>query len=233
LDCRRWISTVRAAATEAVQHCTAAFAPRTNFGPLQSDRIKRHLSGRGKRRAWRNLSMRQKGKKKKSNIRIAGHPRATGSARRGGAGRAARASRTAREKKARGSASISTIFDFSRPWDYYEKHGEDGWPEDWKAKIGKHDAILFRRGRNGPRKIPDHISLWGSLIKFRREFDQYVQSSPGAADAGGCRRRLANRKPGDIDFWVGARKHRRRIFIRRRADVPRYRNANSSRSKRS
>src|SRR6266404_8489405 len=60
-------------------------------------------------------------------------------------------------------------FDFAS-WDYYEKHGEM-MPEDWKAKIGKHDAIYF--GAVGwPAKIPDHISLWGSLIKFRREFDQ-------------------------------------------------------------
>src|SRR5438128_7518573 len=56
-------------------------------------------------------------------------------------------------------------FDFAS-WDYYEKHGEM-MPEDWKAKIGKHDAIYF--GAVGwPAKIPDHISLWGSLIKFRR-----------------------------------------------------------------
>jgi len=50
-------------------------------------------------------------------------------------------------------------------------------PEDWKAKIGKHDAIYF--GAVGwPAKIPDHVSLWGSLIKFRREFDQYVNLRP-------------------------------------------------------
>src|ERR1043165_2068438 len=47
-------------------------------------------------------------------------------------------------------------FDFAS-WDYYEKHGEM-MPEDWKAKIGKHDAIYF--GAVGwPAKIPDHISL--------------------------------------------------------------------------
>ncbi len=57
-------------------------------------------------------------------------------------------------------------FDFAS-WDYYEKHGEM-MPDDWKTQIGKHDAIYF--GAVGwPAKIPDHISLWGSLIKFRRE----------------------------------------------------------------
>jgi tartrate dehydrogenase/decarboxylase/D-malate dehydrogenase len=49
--------------------------------------------------------------------------------------------------------------------------------------------------------VPDHVSLWGSLIQFRREFDQYanlrpVRLMPGVASP------LANRKPGDIDFWV-------------------------------
>src|SRR3954466_10321502 len=89
-------------------------------------------------------------------------------------------------------------FDFAS-WEYYEKHGEM-MPEDWKAKIGKHDAIYF--GAVGwPAKIPDHISLWGSLIKFRREFDQYVNLRPVRLMPG-VPSPLANRKPGDIDFWV-------------------------------
>ena len=89
-------------------------------------------------------------------------------------------------------------FDFAS-WDYYEKHGEM-MPDDWKAQIGKHDAIYF--GAVGwPAKIPDHISLWGSLIKFRREFDQYVNLRPVRLMPG-VPSPLANRKPGDIDFWV-------------------------------
>ena len=89
-------------------------------------------------------------------------------------------------------------FDFAC-WDYYEKHGQM-MPDDWKEKIGKHDAIYF--GAVGwPAKIPDHISLWGSLIKFRREFDQYVNLRPVRLMPG-VPSPLANRKPGDIDFWV-------------------------------
>src|ERR1035441_9794709 len=42
-------------------------------------------------------------------------------------------------------------FDFAS-WDYYEKHGEM-MPEDWKEKIGKHDAIYF--GAVGGRMFPD------------------------------------------------------------------------------
>src|SRR4051794_34897627 len=89
-------------------------------------------------------------------------------------------------------------FDFAC-WDFYEKHGQM-MPDDWKEKIGSHDAIYF--GAVGwPAKIPDHISLWGSLIKFRREFDQYVNLRPVRLMPG-VPSPLANRKPGDIDFWV-------------------------------
>jgi len=89
-------------------------------------------------------------------------------------------------------------FDFAS-WDYYEKH-QRMMPEDWKAQVGQHDAIFF--GAVGwPEKIPDHISLWGSLIQFRREFDQYVNLRPVRLMPGvPCP--LAGRKPGDIDFFV-------------------------------
>src|SRR5215207_6450157 len=50
-------------------------------------------------------------------------------------------------------------FDFSS-CDYYLQHGRM-MPEDWKERIGSHDAIFF--GAVGwPDKVPDHISLWGS-----------------------------------------------------------------------
>ena len=89
-------------------------------------------------------------------------------------------------------------FDFAS-CDYYLKHGAM-LPGDWKEKIGHHDAIFF--GAVGwPEKVPDHISLWGSLILFRREFDQYVNLRPVRLMPGvPCP--LAGRKPGDIDFFV-------------------------------
>ena len=60
--------------------------------------------------------------------------------------------------------------------DYYEKHGKM-MPDDWKDKLTKHDAIFF--GAVGmPDKYPDHITLWGSLLKFRREFDQFINLRP-------------------------------------------------------
>jgi len=66
-------------------------------------------------------------------------------------------------------------FDFAS-CDYYQRHGKM-MPDDWKEQIGSHDAIFF--GAVGwPATVPDHVSLWGSLILFRREFDQYVNLRP-------------------------------------------------------
>ena len=88
-------------------------------------------------------------------------------------------------------------FDWS--CDYYLQHGTM-MPENWKEQIGHHDAIFF--GAVGwPAKVPDHVSLWGSLIKFRRDFDQYVNLRPCRLMPG-MRTPLADRKPGDIDFFV-------------------------------
>ena len=89
-------------------------------------------------------------------------------------------------------------FDFSS-YDYYKKHGQM-MPNDWKKKISNHDAIFF--GAVGwPDKIPDHVSLWGSLLKFRREFDQYVNLRPVKLMPG-VPSPLANKNPGDIDFYI-------------------------------
>lgn len=89
-------------------------------------------------------------------------------------------------------------FDFAS-CDYFARHGQM-MPDDWKTQIGGHDAIYF--GAVGwPATVPDHISLWGSLLKFRREFDQYVNLRPCRLMPG-IPSPLANRKPGDIDFYV-------------------------------
>ncbi len=83
--------------------------------------------------------------------------------------------------------------------DYYLKHGAM-MPADWKAQLEGCDAIYF--GAVGwPDKVPDHVSLWGSLLKFRREFDQYVNLRPVRLLPGvPCP--LAGKAPGDIDFLV-------------------------------
>lgn len=82
---------------------------------------------------------------------------------------------------------------------YYAEHGQM-MPDDFKAQLDGFDAIYF--GAVGwPATVPDHISLWGSLLKFRREFDQYINLRPVRLLPGvPCP--LANRAPGDIDFYV-------------------------------
>jgi tartrate dehydrogenase/decarboxylase/D-malate dehydrogenase len=96
-------------------------------------------------------------------------------------------------------------FEIQQKWhnfancDYYAKHGMM-MPEDWKGRIGNVDAIFF--GAVGwPAQVPDHVSLWGSLIQFRREYDQYVNLRPVRLMPGvPCP--LVGRRPGDIDFMV-------------------------------
>jgi len=83
--------------------------------------------------------------------------------------------------------------------DYYARHGQM-MPDDWKARIGSPDAIFF--GAVGwPDTVPDHISLWGSLLQFRREYDQYVNLRP-ARLMPGVPSPLAGRGPGSIDMWI-------------------------------
>lgn len=89
-------------------------------------------------------------------------------------------------------------FDFAS-CDYYQKHGTM-MPEDWKDRIGGHDALFF--GAVGwPETVPDHVSLWGSLIQFRRQFDQYISLRP-ARLMPGVPGPLSGRGPGDIDMWI-------------------------------
>ncbi len=88
--------------------------------------------------------------------------------------------------------------------DWYAAHGEM-MPADWKAQLQGQDALLF--GAVGwPATVPDNVSLWGSLLKFRREFDQYINLRPvrlfegvpcPLVDAQG-----KPRKPGEIDFLI-------------------------------
>jgi len=83
--------------------------------------------------------------------------------------------------------------------DHYLAHGEM-MPADWKQQLEGMDALLF--GAVGwPATVPDNVSLWGSLLKFRREFDQYINLRPVRLFEGvPCP--LAGRKPGDIDFLI-------------------------------
>ncbi|BBO29796.1 tartrate dehydrogenase [Alteromonas sp. I4] len=83
--------------------------------------------------------------------------------------------------------------------DYYETHGKM-MPDNWKDQVADMDAIYF--GAVGwPASVPDHISLWGSILTFRREFDQYINMRP-VRTFEGVKCALSTPKADDIDFLV-------------------------------
>lgn len=83
--------------------------------------------------------------------------------------------------------------------EYYQQHGSM-MPSNWKSLLQDSDAIYF--GAVGcPDVLPDHESLWQSLLLFRREFDQYVNVRPARAMPG-VPLPLAGRGPGDIDMLI-------------------------------
>lgn len=91
-----------------------------------------------------------------------------------------------------------THFDFASA-SYYEQHGQM-LPDDWFDTLRGFDAIFF--GAVGwPAVVPDHISLWGSLLQFRRHFDLYVSLRPVKL-LKGIPSPLAGREPGDVDYLV-------------------------------
>lgn len=83
--------------------------------------------------------------------------------------------------------------------DYYRATGQM-MPDDWKSQLEGVDAIYF--GAVGwPETVPDHISLWDSILRFRREFDQYINLRPARTFQGvPCSLATQNRQ--DIDFLI-------------------------------
>src|SRR5687767_15606008 len=89
-----------------------------------------------------------------------------------------------------------TTFDWS-----CERYAKTGamMPDDGLEQLKKFEAIFL--GAVGFPGVPDHVSLWGLLIPIRRGFQQYINLRPVRL-LPGVPSPLANRKPGDIDFWV-------------------------------
>lgn len=87
-------------------------------------------------------------------------------------------------------------FDWS--CEYFSQHGQM-MPEDGLDQIRHHDAVFL--GAVGFPGVADHVSLWGLLIPIRREFQQYVNLRPVRLMPG-IESPLANRKVGDIDYYV-------------------------------
>ncbi|MDX1506856.1 MAG: tartrate dehydrogenase [Woeseiaceae bacterium] len=83
--------------------------------------------------------------------------------------------------------------------DYYAQHGRM-MPADWRQQLVPVDAIYL--GAVGwPATVPDHVSLWESILSIRREFDQYVNLRPVRL-FDGVRCPLSGYQPGDIDMVI-------------------------------
>lgn len=87
--------------------------------------------------------------------------------------------------------------DFPYSCEYYLKHGVM-MPEDGLDRLKDFDSIFL--GAVGNIKlVPDHISLWGLLIKIRRGFEQEINVRP-AKVLRGVKTPLVN--PKDFDLMV-------------------------------
>ena len=103
--------------------------------------------------------------------------------------------------------AAASAFDFDLDYEQFDYASADYYaqtgamlPDGWFDELNRFDAIFF--GAVGwPEVVPDHISLWGSLLQFRRHFDQYVSLRPVKL-LPGVTSPLAGRLPGDVDFYV-------------------------------
>ena len=85
------------------------------------------------------------------------------------------------------------------PWscDYYEQHGVM-MPENGLDILSNFEAV-FLGAVGDPSRVPDHISLWGLLIRIRRGFEQVINVRPAKYFRG-----LSSplKHPNDFDFVV-------------------------------
>ncbi|WP_175639315.1 tartrate dehydrogenase [Metabacillus schmidteae] len=87
--------------------------------------------------------------------------------------------------------------DFPYSCEYYLEHGSM-MPEDGLERLKDFDSIFLGAVGNS-KLVPDHVSLWGLLIKLRREFEQQINIRP-AKLLNGVRSPLVN--PKDFDLIV-------------------------------
>jgi tartrate dehydrogenase/decarboxylase/D-malate dehydrogenase len=104
------------------------------------------------------------------------------------------------------------------PWGsaWYHEHGRM-MPEDWEEQLSGCRAVLL--GAIGDPSVPDHVSLWGSILELRQRLDLWANLRPCRLLAG-IPSPLAGRGPDDIDILfvrentegeyagVGGRSHR-------------------------
>lgn len=86
------------------------------------------------------------------------------------------------------------------PWgtDYYLQTGQM-MPDDGIAQLRAFDAIML--GAVGDPRVPDHVTLWGLLLRIRQELQLYVNLRPVKLLAG-VMGPLAGRLPEEIDMVV-------------------------------
>ena len=69
--------------------------------------------------------------------------------------------------------------------------------EDWEEVLRAHDAVLL--GAIGDPSVPDHESLWGSILLVRQKLDLWANERPARLLAGvPCP--LGGRGPADVDM---------------------------------
>jgi tartrate dehydrogenase/decarboxylase / D-malate dehydrogenase len=101
--------------------------------------------------------------------------------------------------------AVGRRFDLAFEWQHFdwscERFKKTGkmMPDDGLDQLRGSDAIYL--GAVGFPGVPDHVSLWGLLIPIRRGFQQYINLRPVRLFEG-LKCPLADRKPGDIDYWI-------------------------------
>nr|WP_304212259.1 tartrate dehydrogenase [Fredinandcohnia onubensis] len=89
------------------------------------------------------------------------------------------------------------FIEFPYSCEYYLEHGDMMAPDGLERL--KHFDAIFLGAVGNVKLVPDHISLWGLLIKLRREFEQVINLRP-AKLLKGIRSPLVN--PKDFDLLV-------------------------------
>jgi tartrate dehydrogenase/decarboxylase / D-malate dehydrogenase len=84
------------------------------------------------------------------------------------------------------------------PWGsaYYHANGRM-MAEDWPEVLRAHDAVLL--GAIGDPSVPDHESLWGSILAIRQRLDLWANERP-ARLLPGIPTPLEGRGPDDVDM---------------------------------
>ena len=87
------------------------------------------------------------------------------------------------------------FIEFPYSCDYYLEHGTM-MPDDGLDRLSQFDSI-FLGAVGDASKVPDHISLWGLLLKIRKEFQQEINIRPAKLFKG-IEPKLSNRNPFDM-----------------------------------